>query len=161
MFASWQALYETRAVGVYALLVLPALFLGVLAVRGVARHGGVELWAARFVRGWAIVFALTALFDPIATGILGWPLVPFVLLSVLTYGILLSEHDIYFYWKDRPPVFWLAAAIGGLLLLGALAFGAWLAVRWALALPIIVFEDKNCAHGNFYMSLEAVQLGRS
>ena len=81
MFASWQALYETRAVGVYALLVLPALFLGVLAVRGVARHGGVEPWAARFVRGWAIVFALTALFDPIATGILGWPLVPFVLLG--------------------------------------------------------------------------------
>jgi glycerophosphoryl diester phosphodiesterase len=79
----------------------------------------------------------------VQAALLALALVPFVLLAALTYSLLLSEHDIYFYWKDRPPVFWLAAAIGGLLLLGALAVGAWLAVRWALALPILLFENQS------------------
>jgi glycerophosphoryl diester phosphodiesterase len=69
-------------------------------------------------------------------------LVPFVLSSALAYRVLLSEHDIYFYWKARPPVFWLAAGIGGLLLLAALAVSTWLFVRWAFALPILLFEDQ-------------------
>ncbi len=68
---------------------------------------------------------------------------PFVLLAVLTYSLLLSQHDIYFYWKERPPVFWLAAGIGVLLLLAALATGMWLYVRWAFALPIVIFEKQS------------------
>lgn len=67
-------------------------------------------------------------------------LLPFLLLAVLTYRQLLTQHDIYFYWKERPPVFWLAASIGGLLLLAAAAVGIGLCVRWALALPIVLFE---------------------
>src|SRR5262249_16507192 len=68
---------------------------------------------------------------------------PFVLLAVLTYGIFLTRHDIYYYWTDRPPVFWLAAGIGVLLLLAALGTGMWLYVRWALALPILLFEKQR------------------
>jgi hypothetical protein len=64
----------------WALIVLPALFLGGLALRG-ARGEGVEPLAASFVRRWAAVFALTALVDPVATGPLGWPMLPFVLLG--------------------------------------------------------------------------------
>jgi glycerophosphoryl diester phosphodiesterase len=67
---------------------------------------------------------------------------PFVVLAVLTYGALLAQHDVYFYLKDRPPVFWLAAGIGVVLLLAALATGAVLYVRWALALPIVLFETQ-------------------
>jgi glycerophosphoryl diester phosphodiesterase len=78
----------------------------------------------------------------IQAALLALALVPFVLLAVLTYGLLLSEHDVYFYLKDRPPVFWLAAVIGGLLVLAALAVGLWLYVRWAVALPILLFEDQ-------------------
>jgi glycerophosphoryl diester phosphodiesterase len=70
-------------------------------------------------------------------------LVPFVLLVGLTYHLFLSEHDFYFYWKERPPVFWLAAGIGGLLLLAALAVCAFLFVRWAFALPILLFENQT------------------
>jgi glycerophosphoryl diester phosphodiesterase len=76
-------------------------------------------------------------------GLLALALVPFALLAVLTYALLLSEHDIYFYWKDRPPEFWLAAGIGGLLLLGALTVAVWLSVRWAFALPILLFENRS------------------
>lgn len=81
MPASWKALYESHAMGVYALTLLPALFLGMLAARGLAADGGVEPYAARFVRGWAVVFALVTLADPLTTGLLGWPMLPFVLLG--------------------------------------------------------------------------------
>jgi glycerophosphoryl diester phosphodiesterase len=64
-------------------------------------------------------------------------------LAVLTYRLFLSEYDIYFYWKERPPVFWLAASIGGLILLAALAVSAFLYVRWAFALPILLLEKQS------------------
>src|SRR5262249_47520219 len=69
--------------------------------------------------------------------------IPFVLLAVLVYSLLLSQYDIYFYLKDRPAVFWLAAGIRPLLLLAALAAALWLYVRWAFALPILVFEKLS------------------
>src|SRR5262245_33989989 len=78
----------------------------------------------------------------VTAALLALALVPFILLAALTYGIFLSEHDIYFYLKERPPVFWLAAGIGGLLLLTALAVAMWLYVRWALALPVLLFENR-------------------
>jgi len=81
VFASWEALYKSQAQGLYALVVLPALFLGALAIRGRSLGPGVERYASRFVLVWAIVFACLAIADPIATGPLGWPLLPFVLLG--------------------------------------------------------------------------------
>ena len=73
--------------------------------------------------------------------LLALTLVPFVLLGVLTYAVFLS-HDINYYLAERPPVFWLAAGIGMLVLLAALAAGMWLYVRWAFALPILLFEKQ-------------------
>ncbi|MGH7895374.1 MAG: hypothetical protein ACREQL_11950 [Candidatus Binatia bacterium] len=81
MSASWEALYKSQAQGLWALVVLPALLLGWLAFRGWATGPGIEPYAARFVRVWAVVFAAVAIIDPIATGPLGWPLLPFVLLG--------------------------------------------------------------------------------
>src|SRR5262245_10470521 len=76
--------------------------------------------------------------------LLALALLPFLLLAVLTWSLFLTEHDIYFYLKERPPVFWLAAGIGGFLLVGAVAVGTWLSVRWAFALPIVLFENQSC-----------------
>jgi glycerophosphoryl diester phosphodiesterase len=70
-------------------------------------------------------------------------LAPVVGLAILTYVILLTDHDIYFYLKTRPPVFWWAAGIGGLLLLAALGVGMVLFVRWAFSLPILLFENQS------------------
>lgn len=72
--------------------------------------------------------------------LLALTLVPFVVLGVLTYAAFLTGHDIYFYWKERPPVFWVAAGIGGVILSLAVAAGLVLYVRWAFALPILLFE---------------------
>jgi hypothetical protein len=79
--ASWKALYESQAVGVWLLVALPALFLLRLATQGFATGPAVEPYAARLVRLWTVVFAVVAAVDPIATGILGWPMLPFVLLG--------------------------------------------------------------------------------
>ncbi len=81
MPATWKELYDTTLVGVYALLVLPVLFLARLPMRGFASSAGVEPYAARFVHLWTIAFALASIADPIATGLLGWPLMPWVLLG--------------------------------------------------------------------------------
>jgi len=70
-------------------------------------------------------------------------LLPFVLAALLTYAALLSRHDINYYLADRPPAFWLAAAVGGLIAVGALTLGVVLYVRWAFALPILLFEDRS------------------
>jgi glycerophosphoryl diester phosphodiesterase len=79
----------------------------------------------------------------VQVALLALALVPFVLLAILTFAALISEYDIYFYLKERPPVFWLAASIGGVLSLAAFAVGAWLYVRWAFALPVLLFESMS------------------
>jgi glycerophosphoryl diester phosphodiesterase len=75
--------------------------------------------------------------------LIGLTLAPFLFLGFLTYRIFLSEHDIYYYVNERPPAFWLVVAIGSLLLVAALAAALWLAVRWVLALPILLFEKQS------------------
>jgi len=92
--ASWEAFYKSDAQGLYALVVGPIAFLVWLAARGWWRGAGLEPTVAPFVRGWAIVFAAVALLDPIATGPLGWPLLPFVLLGdyrVLAFVLVVME----------------------------------------------------------------------
>jgi hypothetical protein len=103
---TWEALYRSPAQGLWALLVLPVLFLGWLAVRG-ARGPGVEPLAEGFVRRWAAIFSVVAIVDLIATGPLGWPLVPFVLLGDFRVFalILVVMHPS----RPRPVVLFQAA----------------------------------------------------
>jgi glycerophosphoryl diester phosphodiesterase len=70
-------------------------------------------------------------------------LAPFAALAALTYATLLGEQDINYYLAARPPRFYLAGAIGAGLLLTALALAAYLYVRWAFALPIVLLEDRQ------------------
>jgi glycerophosphoryl diester phosphodiesterase len=70
-------------------------------------------------------------------------LAPFLLLAWLTYQALLSQHDINYYLAERPPAFWIAGSLGGVLLFGALAAAATVAVRWIFALPILLFENVS------------------
>jgi glycerophosphoryl diester phosphodiesterase len=132
----YAALFCTVAVAL--LLFEQAGVMVLVAVRGLAaRPSFKQTLTAAFLKLLRI-----AQLGAIMAGLLALALVPFVLLAVLTHGILLSEHDINYYLKDRPPVFWLAAGIGVLLLLAALGIGIVLFVRWAFALPILLFENQ-------------------
>lgn len=119
MPATWKGLYDTQVVGVYLLLVVPVLFLGRLAVRGWTASAGVEPYAARFVRTWTIVFALASIADPIATGLFGVPLVPFVLLGDFrVFALILPVMQ-----PGRSRLIALAEAAAWTLVVPAIAFG--------------------------------------
>jgi hypothetical protein len=67
-FATWQDLYRSDWQGVVAVAIVPALFLLYLAVTEPPRHGGALPGAARFLRGWAVVFAVLTILDPLVGG---------------------------------------------------------------------------------------------
>jgi glycerophosphoryl diester phosphodiesterase len=68
--------------------------------------------------------------------------VPIVGLGGVTYLLLLTGHDINSYLAARPPAFWIAFGIGGVLAAAALVLMAYLYVRWVFALPILLFETR-------------------
>jgi len=92
VFASWRAIYQSELQSFWALIVVPALFLGWVLWTSIP-SGGVEPRAAGFVHRWAIVFAIETILDPIVTGPLlrlvgatrgvlaDWAMLPFVLLG--------------------------------------------------------------------------------
>lgn len=132
----YAALFSTVSV---ALLLFEQAGIMVL----VAPAGSVEHLSFKWMLLAALVKTLRVLkLGAVKVALLALTSAPFVLLAVLTYGLFLSRHDIYFYLKVRPPAYWLAAVIGVVLLLAALAAGILLYVRWAFALPILLFEEE-------------------
>ncbi len=69
--------------------------------------------------------------------------VPFVLAVGATYWFMLAGHDINFYLARKPPVFWTALSLAGLVLGGLAAVLLWMVCRWAFALPMVLFEDVS------------------
>ncbi len=96
---------------------------------------GLVVLASRSVR----ILRLAALVLAIAAVLIA----PFAGLAALTYFLLLTGQDINYYLAVRPPRFWAAAAIGGGLALTALALAAYLFVRWAFSLPIVLLEGRQ------------------
>jgi hypothetical protein len=76
----FEAFYRSELQGLWALLVVPAVF---VAVRPWLREraAGADPRAAGFVRAWATVFALETMIDPLAVVLAGVPMLPFVLLG--------------------------------------------------------------------------------
>jgi glycerophosphoryl diester phosphodiesterase len=68
---------------------------------------------------------------------------PFLGVAALVYAMLLAGHDINYYLTERPPVFFIASAIAAVLLIGLGLVLAVLYVRWSIALPVCLFEDKG------------------
>jgi glycerophosphoryl diester phosphodiesterase len=68
---------------------------------------------------------------------------PFVLAVWAIYWFLLSGHDINFYLARRPPVFWAASTLACLVLAGLAALMLWMVCRWALSLPLVLFEGVS------------------
>jgi glycerophosphoryl diester phosphodiesterase len=68
-------------------------------------------------------------------------LVPFVVAVGLIYWSLLRQHDINYYLSARPPEFLTAVALVALLAFGLAVLLVWTIARWALALPLLLFEN--------------------
>lgn len=67
-------------------------------------------------------------------------LLPFLAALGLVYWGFLGRHDINYYLAQRPPGFYVAAALGAVILAALAALLARTIARWALALPLVLFE---------------------
>ena len=69
--------------------------------------------------------------------------VPFLLILGGDYFALLRRYDINFYLTEKPPALWAAAAIAGVVGLVLIALLIRTALRWSLALPLVLFEGVH------------------
>jgi len=121
-------------------LAITALELACLMAIGISAAGGRYLsvkgaLAFGAVRAWPVL-RLTA--NVVARCLAG--LVPFAAAIAAVYWALLREHDINFYLATRPPAFWGAVALAALIVVAGAIVLARTVARWALALPLVLFE---------------------
>jgi len=69
--------------------------------------------------------------------------VPFLLIGAKAFQSLLGDRDIYWFFTVQPREFWIAAGIGAILLLGAAVVGLILLARWALVVPVCLFDNLS------------------
>ena len=74
-------------------------------------------------------------------------LLPFLLAAGAVYWTLLREHDINYYLSQRPPQFFAALVVVGVMVIAAAFLLARTVARWALALPLVLFEEVISAAG--------------
>ena len=131
-FESWRAFYQSDLQSVWSLLPVPAAFLVYLALSRCAREAGARSAEARFVRAWAVLFAVETLLDPLAgklTGALGAP--PLVGTAVLLACVLLGDFRVY----------WLVLALA----LRDVRRGARLAAAATPVVPLLAFAGDRLA----------------
>ena len=103
-------------------------------VRYVSRH------AARLVRlAGRIIARLLIIAAPFLAGVGG------------VYLLLLGRYDINFYLADKPPEFWWAVGLAGLLLFGLALLVLKAVSNWILAIPLVLFGavgGREALHGS-------------
>jgi len=110
-----------------------------LLVAGQDEKGSV--WAAT---RWAFLYSLKVI--QVMFRVICWVVLvsaPVVFCAVLVAQRLLGKHDINFYLAERPPEFFVAIGVGGLLAVGLAALLLRLVSGWFLALPLLIFEGVS------------------
>lgn len=85
-------------------------------------------------------------FAPVIARILSVTLLaiaPFLAVAGLVYVMLLTEHDINYYLREKPPAFQAAVVIGGVIVTLMSGVVLHLATGWLFALPIVLFEEVS------------------
>jgi hypothetical protein len=138
-FSTWKELYYSDLQGFYALVVVPVLFLIYRMWRGRPSVAGVLPAGARFVDGYAIIFAIQTILDPLITSLLVRALGitdgagGTVLLIVF---VLLGDFRVYLL------VFGLLAIAAGRRWTDGLAVAA----AWTTAVPIVAYGANSALH---------------
>ena len=140
--------FLTRPVGVLTLILGGALVAGIAALEmaclmaiGIAVAKGGSLTAKEALAfGAAGAFQVLRLAANMVVRLLAG-LLPFLLAAGAAYWALLRDYDINYYLAVRPPAFWAAAAIAAVLIVALALLLVRTIARWALALPLVLFED--------------------
>jgi glycerophosphoryl diester phosphodiesterase len=134
----WLCLITVGALWLGIVALEQAALMGILATPKGKRIGVID--ALRFASAsvWSVSQVTARL---IACTLLA--AAPFGMVAAAVYFALLTEFDINFYLKEKPPVFQIAVGIGVVLgvMLGALLLR--LFTGWIFALPLVVFEDVS------------------
>lgn len=67
---------------------------------------------------------------------------PFLLAIGLAYHRLLLPYDVYYLKLERPVELWWFGGIAGGALLGAMIVNGWLYLRWILAAPLVMLDNR-------------------
>ena len=136
-------------VGWICILLASALWLGIIAlemaalfailvttqVRGKPITVGRALWFA-WSKAWPVI--------QVTTRMVGWTLLtvlPVLAVAAAIYFLLLTDYDINYYLKVKPPVFY-AALFAAVILVGVLVIVLMrLFTGWFFALPLVLLED--------------------
>lgn len=70
-------------------------------------------------------------------------LLPFVLLVLLLYQLMLSDYDINYYLAEKPPEWKWAIALGGVIAAACGANLLRLFVNWVFCLPLMLFSGRS------------------
>jgi glycerophosphoryl diester phosphodiesterase len=135
----WCCFIAVGALGLGILALEQAALMGILCAAAGQKRMGV-LAALQFavtnvrpvVQVTARILALTLL-----------TAAPLVVAAGVVYVTLLTEHDINFYLKERPPVFWVAIGLGVALVTSLVAVLLRLVTGWFFALPLVLFESVS------------------
>ncbi|MBN2292313.1 MAG: glycerophosphodiester phosphodiesterase [Pirellulales bacterium] len=137
-------------VGWICFVVVGGIWLGIVALEQAALMGILSAAAAERRLGviGALRFALAAAREVIlvTARLLAYTLLvllPFLVIIGLIYFTLLGSHDINFYLKEKPPVFWVALTLAGITTLALLTVMLRLATGWLFALPLVLFENVS------------------
>ena len=125
-----------------------------LMVATLIEHVGVIAIAAAQLRGQGVTISgivadLTAVFFRLLTfglrslATLAFLCTPFVAMAGLAYLALLSRQDINYYLADRPPRWYVALGLGGMLVAGLGALLARLYVDLIFVMPILLFGERR------------------
>ena len=139
-------------IGITALLIVCAVSLGVLfaqqGVLMVVGFGAVEdrrmtwLDSIRYVTRYAfelvklaghVIVRLLLISAPFLAGVGG------------VYLLFLNKHDINFYLVDKPPEFWWAIAIAGLLMMIMAVIVLKKCASWIITMPLILFQGNHAS----------------
>ena len=74
---------------------------------------------------------------------------PFLAAIGLVYLAFLTEYDINYYLAEKPPDFWKAVAIAGVLGATLAVFLAKSLIRWSISMPILLFEGRRPSEALF------------
>jgi glycerophosphoryl diester phosphodiesterase len=145
--------FLTTPLGVLTLVLGGALLIGITALEmaclmaiGISVAKGSALTVREALAfGAARVLAVLRLTANMIVRLLAG-LLPFLLAVGIAYWVLLRDYDINFYLAVRPPSFWVALVCAVVSLATLTALLVRTIARWALALPLVLFENVAPRH---------------
>jgi len=144
------AAFALHPIGLTAIVIVGAVLLGVwFAEQGVLMligFGAVEGRRVTWLDAVRYVYRYAARLVRLAGHIIARLLLvaaPFLAAVGGVYLLFLGKYDINFYLADRPPEFWGAVALAGLLLTGLGIIVLKKVANWILTIPLVLFEASN------------------